>query len=97
LALIRQGRGFEAHELFEDLWREADPGERDFCQGLVHVAVSLHLERRGSLTGMRSQLGKAKRRLAPYAPAHRGVDVAAVVAWCDRSLEAGGCDGNPPV
>ena len=67
LALLREGRGFEAHELFEDLWREADPGERDFYQGLVHVAVSLHLERRGSLTGMRSQLGKARRRLAPYA------------------------------
>jgi hypothetical protein len=63
----------------------------------VHVAVSLHLERRGSLTGMRSQLGKARRRLAPYAPAHRGVDISAVVAWCDRSLEAGGCDGSPPV
>jgi hypothetical protein len=95
--LLREGRGFEAHELFEDLWRVADPGERDFYQGLVHVAVSLHLEHRGSLTGMRSQLGKARRRLAPYAPAHLGVDVAAVTAWCDRSLEAGGCDGNPPV
>jgi len=46
---------------------------------------------------MRSQLGKARRRLAPYAPAHRGVDISAVVAWCDRSLEAGGCDGSPPV
>jgi predicted metal-dependent hydrolase len=79
------------------MWREAPAAERDFCQGLVHVAVSLHLERRGSLTGMRSQLGKARRRLTPYAPAHRGVDVAAVVAWCDRSLERGGCDGNPPV
>jgi len=49
------------------------------------------------MTGMRSQLGKARRRLAPYAPAHRGVDIAAVVTWCDRSLEAGGCDGSPPV
>ena len=63
----------------------------------MHVAVSLHLERRGSLTGMRSQLGKASRRLAPYAPAHRGVDVDAVIAWCERSLERDGCDGSPPV
>jgi predicted metal-dependent hydrolase len=79
------------------MWREAPAAERDFCQGLVHVAVSLHLERRGSLTGMRSQLGKASRRLAAYAPAHRGVDVDAVVAWCERSLERGGCDGSPPL
>ena len=49
------------------------------------------------MTGMRSQLGKARRRLSPYAPAHLGVDIAALTAWCDRSLEAGGCDGNPPL
>ena len=49
------------------------------------------------MTGMRSQLGKARRRLSPYAPAHLGVDIAVLTAWCDRSLEAGGCDGNPPV
>ena len=61
--------------MFEDLWRAADAVERDSIQGLVHVAVALYLERRGSLIGMRSQLDKARRRLAPYAPAHRGVDV----------------------
>jgi hypothetical protein len=62
----------------------------------VHVAVAPHLERRGSLRGMRSQLGKARRRLAPYAPAHRCVDVAALLDWCDRSLAAGGCQDVPP-
>ncbi len=79
------------------MWREAPAAERDFLQGLVHVAVAPHLERRGSLRGMRSQLTKARRRLAPYAPAHRGVDVAALLGWCDRSLAAGRCDGLPPV
>lgn len=94
---MRHGRGFEAHELFEDMWREAPDSERDFLQGLVHVAVAPHLERRGSIRGMRSQLEKASRRLAPYAPEHRGVDVAAITAWCARSLALGRCDGAPPV
>ena len=39
LGLVREGRGFEAHEIFEELWRAAEPAERDLYQGLVHVAV----------------------------------------------------------
>jgi predicted metal-dependent hydrolase len=83
--------------VFEDLWREADAQERDFFQGLVHVAVAPYQEQRGHMAGSRSQLRKALRRLAAYAPSHRGVDVAALLAWCDRSLALGRCDGRPPL
>jgi predicted metal-dependent hydrolase len=78
--LIRAGRYFDAHEAFEDEWRTAPADERDFLQGLVHVAVAwLHAERMNR-PGCERQLEKAERRLGPYAPAHRGVDV-------DRVLE----------
>jgi uncharacterized protein len=80
LALIRAGRYFEAHEALEEEWRAAEPAERDFLQGLVHVAVAWYQAGRGNRVGCERQLAKAHRRLAPYAPAHRGVDVAAVVA-----------------
>ena len=40
LALIRAGRYFEAHEVLEHEWRDAAPQERDFLQGLIHVAVA---------------------------------------------------------
>jgi predicted metal-dependent hydrolase len=76
----RAHRYFEAHEAFEDAWRAADPDERDFFQGLVHVVVAWHQQERGNLVGCERQLAKAERRLARYAPAHRGVDVAAVLA-----------------
>ena len=80
LALIRDGRHFEAHEELETAWRAAPPEERDFLQGLVHVAVAwLHAERENR-PGCERQLEKAARRLGPYAPVHRGVDVAAVLA-----------------
>ncbi|MDX6552267.1 MAG: hypothetical protein QOH74_755 [Gaiellales bacterium] len=82
--------------MFEDLWREAAAEERDFFQGLVHVAVAPYQEGRGHMVACRSQLGKARRRLAAYAPSHRGVDVAALLEWCDRSLALGRCDGPPP-
>jgi predicted metal-dependent hydrolase len=79
LELIRAGAYFDAHEELEDEWREAPPEERDFLQGLVHVAVAwLHAER-SNRPGCERQLEKAARRLDPYAPEHRGVDVAGVL------------------
>ena len=97
LDLIRSGEFFAAHEELELAWRAAEPSERDFFQGLVHVAVAPYQEGRGHMVASRSQLGKARRRLAAYAPSHRGVDVAALLEWCDRSLALGRCDGPPPV
>jgi uncharacterized protein len=79
LELIRVGRYFDAHEELEDEWRRAPSEERDFLQGLVHVAVAwLHAERENR-PGCERQLEKAARRLGPYAPEHRGVDVARVL------------------
>ena len=80
LELIRAGEYFEAHEELEDEWRHAPDDERDFLQGLVHVAVAwLHAER-ANRPGCERQLEKAARRLGPYQPTHRGVDVAVVLA-----------------
>jgi uncharacterized protein len=80
LELIRAGEYFDAHEELEDEWRVSPEGERDFLQGLVHVAVAwLHAER-ANRPGCERQLEKAARRLGPYSPAHRGLDVAVVLA-----------------
>jgi predicted metal-dependent hydrolase len=50
----------------------------------VHVAVAWYQAGRGNRVGCERQLEKARRRLTPYAPAHRGVDTEAVL----RQLEA---------
>ena len=85
LALARAGKYFEAHEAFEDAWRAASPDERDFFQGLVHVVVAWYQDGRGNETGCRRQLEKAARRLAAYAPRHRGVDVGSLLAQVERA------------
>jgi len=77
--LIRQGEYFAAHEVLEDVWRAAEPEERDFFQGLVHVAVAWYQAGRGNSVGCERQLEKAARRLGPYAPEHLGVDVTAIL------------------
>src|SRR4051794_41841087 len=88
LELVRRGEFFAAHEELEQSWRAAPPGERDFHQGLVHVAVAWYQAGRGNRVGCERQLAKAERRLAPYAPVHEGVDVAA-------GLRQGGAAGRP--
>jgi predicted metal-dependent hydrolase len=85
LALARSGEWFEAHEAFELAWRGAAPEERDFFQGLVHVVVCAYQAGRGRPVATESQRAKALRRLGPYAPSHRGLDVAAILAALDRA------------
>jgi predicted metal-dependent hydrolase len=85
--LIRAGRYFEAHEELETEWRAAEPAERDFLQGLVHVAVAWYQAGRGNRPGCERQLEKAARRLGPYAPTHRGVDVAGLLIQVAAAAE----------
>jgi len=85
LDLIRAGAYFEAHEELEDEWRDAPASERDFLQGLVHVAVAWHHAGRGNRPGCERQLEKAARRLGPYRPSHRGVHVDLVLREVERA------------
>ena len=85
LELLRAGEYFAAHEALEDAWRAAPAAERDFFQGLVHVAVAWYQGGRGRRIGCERQLEKATRRLAPYAPTHRGLDVGALLAQVEAA------------
>jgi hypothetical protein len=96
LSLLRAGRWFEAHEELELAWRAAPPEERDFYQGLVHVAVAWYQAGRGKPVATGRQLEKALRRLAPFEPSHRGVDVARLRAQLADLLESGDLRGREP-
>ncbi len=99
LTLLAGGAWFEAHEAFEAEWREAPPSERDFLQGLVHVAVAWLQSGRGRRIGCERQLEKAARRLGPYAPRHREVNVSGLLGQVAAALHAvrGGSLALPPV
>jgi uncharacterized protein len=98
LDLIRRGEYFAAHEELEDAWRAAAGEERDFYQGLVHFTVAWYQAGRGNRVGCERQLEKAGRRLGPYAPEHRGVDVSSILAQLKAAtgIVAGGSLELPP-
>ena len=98
----RAGEYFAAHESLELAWRAAAADERDFFQGLVHAVVFAYQLGRGRTTGAERQREKAIRRLTPYAPVHRGLDVerllaALVRAEPDLRKELVERDAEPPV
>jgi hypothetical protein len=85
-ALFNAGLFFECHEYLEDVWRAASPPERAFYHGLVQAAAGCyHLEKQ-NVHGARTLVQKAIAKLGTYAPVHRKVDVAALVAGLRRVL-----------
>jgi len=99
LELASAGDFFAAHEAFEAAWRAAEPEERDFFQGLVHVVVAWYQAGRGNRNGCARQLVKATRRLTPYGPAHRCLDTALLLRDVAVAAEVvtSGSLGLPPL
>jgi predicted metal-dependent hydrolase len=65
LALFNRAHFFDAHEVLEDVWREAPHHSplRRHLQGMVQLAVAFHHESTGNLVGARSVLERAMRNL----------------------------------
>ncbi len=66
---------FEAHEAWEDIWREASQPEKRFLQGLIQVAVALHHYSTGNVVGAKSLLPRACRNLQDCPDDFRGIDI----------------------
>lgn len=66
---------FEAHEVWEDLWKEYSGPSRLFYKGLIHVAVCLHHFGNGNIRGARKLYHSSRGYLEPYAPFYEGLNV----------------------
>lgn len=85
-----RGEYFEAHELWEELWRDEPPeGDKLFLQGLIQVAAAMHkiLAHRQPRPAARL-LGRALVKLRDAPPLHWGIDVAGLVRQAEATREA---------
>jgi hypothetical protein len=103
--LLRAGRPFHAHEVFEASWKSAPPQERDLWQGLAQIAVGLTHAHRGNARGAVTLLSRGARRIRAYQeqagpPGYPyGMDIAAFLAACDElaaRIERTGLATIPP-
>lgn len=92
---------FEAHELWEDVWRETIDPERRFLQGLIQVAAAFHHYSRENLLGTRKLLQAGLLKLDSFPETHGGLEIeplrCAVREWV-AALTGGQVPGgmNPP-
>ena len=66
-ALLRQGRPFSAHEVYEVRWKSCPESEKDLWQGLAQLCVALTHQARGNHRGAMRLLDRATARLSAYA------------------------------
>src|ERR1700755_36353 len=66
---------FEAHEVWEDLWKSYAGELRLFYKGLIQAAVALHHFGNGNIRGARKVYGSSRGYIAQYGPVCEGLDV----------------------
>ncbi|CAN5882100.1 hypothetical protein BH23ACT12_BH23ACT12_06490 [soil metagenome] len=76
--LFEDGQYFLSHETWEEHWAEAPEEDRNFYQGLIHLAVGFLHHGKGNQKGARLQFAKASTRLNDYPDIYQEVDLALV-------------------
>jgi predicted metal-dependent hydrolase len=74
---------FEAHELWEELWKDYSGELRLFYKGLIQAAVALHHFGNGNIRGARKVYNSSRNYLAKYAPLCCGLDLKKFLAEFD--------------
>jgi hypothetical protein len=87
IKFFNAGNYFEAHEVWEDMWRESPEPLRSFCQGLIHAAVGLHHLERNNHLGASAQIEKSLRKLRPYGDEYCGVDLIELSGALSQALK----------
>ncbi len=74
---------FEAHEVWEDLWKSYSGELRLFYKGLIQAAVALHHFGNGNIRGARKVYGSSRGYLEQYRPMRVGMNVDKFLAEFD--------------
>lgn len=92
--LFNEGRFFECHEAWEEIWKRSDGELKLFYQGLIQAAVAILHAQRGNPEGARSLYQKAREKLDPFADEHMGIALgemrAALAEFIEMALRADG-------
>jgi uncharacterized protein len=95
IRLFNAGEFYDAHEVWEDVWRESQGLDKKFLQGLIQAAVALHHQSTGNLVGACSLVERARGNLARCPAEFGGIAVGELIAelgeW--RAAVVAGEDG----
>ena len=93
---FNQGKFFECHDTFEELWMAESRPIRALYQGILQIGVAFHHLKAGRYQPVVTLLSRGSNYLVPFEPQCMGVDVSrlrADAARCLAQVEALGPDG----
>jgi predicted metal-dependent hydrolase len=94
--LFNQGRFFECHEAWEEVWKRSEGELKLFYQGLIQAAVAILHAQRGNLEGARSLYKKASAKLEALPAEHMGLAISELrIALAEFIEIASRTDGRP--
>ena len=85
--LFNRGEYHAAHEQLDDLWDATHGPDADFLKGLIQACIAMHHYARENHDGARKLYAGHRQYLAPYMPAHLGLDVADFLGQMQRTLQ----------
>ena len=71
--LFNDGKFFECHEAWEEVWKRSSGDEKLFYQAIIQAAVAILHAQRGNLTGAASLYSKASAKLDHLPSEHMGI------------------------
>jgi predicted metal-dependent hydrolase len=71
--LFNEGKFFECHEAWEEVWKRSEGDAKLFYQGIIQAAVAILHAQRGNLTGAASLYEKASAKLDHLPSEHMGL------------------------
>ena len=93
--LFNEGRFFECHEAWEEVWKHSEGDLKLYYQGLIQAAVAILHAQRGNLEGARSLYEKASAKLDQIPSEHMGVALGELRTELRRFIEvASRADGS---
>jgi predicted metal-dependent hydrolase len=91
--LFNAGYHWEAHEEWEDLWRELEGGEKEFVQGFIQAAAAYSFAKTSRNSSAPYLFGKAIEKLRRFQQVAAEVDIADLATALERSLAGTGGPG----
>src|SRR5262245_30775758 len=87
IVLFNRGAYFDAHEVWEGLWRDCPGDQRRFYQGLIQAAVAIYHAGNGNAAGAGRLLRSGRSYMLAYPSPHLGLDVPAFWRDVERYLK----------
>ncbi len=96
IAHFNRGEYFEAHEVWEDLWRDCPAADRLFYQSLIQAAVALYHWGNGNRVGASRLFTAGRSKMTGYLPSHFGLDGEGFWRQVEANLAGALRDDAPP-